>query len=132
MTSSVIVVGVDGSPASRTALRWALGEAARTGAHVEATTAWPREPAPGRPHRRYPARELHRIVEEVRAEVPGAPPVAEVTAVGDAASVLVGASWQADLLVVGTGGGEPVGGVATDCVRHSACPVVVIPPGLRL
>jgi nucleotide-binding universal stress UspA family protein len=141
MTSSVIVVGVDGSPASRTALRWALGEATRTGAFVEATTAWQREPAVATggaaPARKHPARDLHQVVEEVRAEVPGAPDVAEVTVVGDPSSVLVGASRQADLLVVGTRGGGPLvdlvmGSVASDCVRHSACPVVVIPPGLAL
>jgi len=135
MTASVIVVGVDGSPGSRTALRWALGEAARTGALVEATTAWEREPPPA--PRKYPASDLHRVVEEVRADVPGAPDVAEVTVVGNASSVLVGASRQADLLVVGTRGGGPLvdllmGSVASDCVRHSACPVVVIPPGVDL
>ena len=141
MTSTVIVVGVDGSPASRTALRWALGEATRTGALVEATTAWQHEPAMATGgkalQRKHPARHLHQVVEEVRAEVPGAPEVAEVTVVGDPSSVLVDASRQADLLVVGTRGGGPLvdlvmGSVASDCVRHSACPVVVIPPGVRL
>ena len=141
MKSSVIVVGVDGSPAGRTALRWAIGEAIRTGAFVEATTAWVREPATipgdGTPHRKHPARDLHQIVEEVRAEVPGAPDVAEVTVVGDPSAVLVGASRQADLLVVGTRAGGPLvdlmmGSVASDCVRHSACPVVVIPPGVHV
>ncbi len=32
----VVVVGVDGSPASYTALRWALAHASRTGARVRA------------------------------------------------------------------------------------------------
>ena len=35
-----IVVGVDGSPASRAALRWALREADRTGSTVEAISVW--------------------------------------------------------------------------------------------
>ncbi|HEX6340768.1 universal stress protein [Umezawaea sp.] len=66
----MIVVGVDGSPESRAALRWALGEASRTGALVEATTAWRRVPEDGAQRRRYPAGDLHRVVREVRAEVP--------------------------------------------------------------
>lgn len=36
-----ILVGVDGSGASLTALRWATREAARTGAPVHVVTAWP-------------------------------------------------------------------------------------------
>ncbi|MBP2335709.1 nucleotide-binding universal stress UspA family protein [Saccharothrix coeruleofusca] len=141
----MIVVGVDGSPASRGALRWALDEATRTGASVEAVMAWSREPEPvpaaspgehprgDQPDRRHPARELHEIVEQVRARVPRAPEVVEVTIVGDAGRALTDASRQADLLVVGaTGRGALVqallGDVPATCLRHSACPVVVVPP----
>lgn len=35
-----IVAGVDGSPSSLDALRWATRQAALTGAQVEAVTAW--------------------------------------------------------------------------------------------
>ena len=35
-----IVVGVDGSPSSMTALRWAILQAELTGCEVEAVTAW--------------------------------------------------------------------------------------------
>lgn len=148
MNPPVIVVGLDGSPASRTALRWALEEATRTGSGIEAVMAWEREsefvPASSlgvHPYaelldkqRRHPARELHELVVEIRHEVPGAPEVAEVTMVGDASSVLVQASKRADLLVIGTRGRNPLaevllGSVATDCVRNAACPVVVIPKG---
>lgn len=77
----MILVGVDGSPASRKALRWALDEATRTGTTVEATMAWRRQPsvvpAPSMgvhpyadvPRRRHPGQELHAIVEEARADV---------------------------------------------------------------
>ena len=44
-STKTIVVGVDGSPASAAALRWALEEAVREGAEVEAITAREREPA---------------------------------------------------------------------------------------
>jgi nucleotide-binding universal stress UspA family protein len=36
MSEQLVVVGVDGSPASYTALRWSLGNAGRTGAQVRA------------------------------------------------------------------------------------------------
>ena len=35
-----IVVGVDGSPGSKTALKWAMNQARLTGATVEAITSW--------------------------------------------------------------------------------------------
>jgi nucleotide-binding universal stress UspA family protein len=38
--SRPIVVGVDGSPASRAALRWAVDEAARRGCAIDAILAW--------------------------------------------------------------------------------------------
>ena len=42
-----IVVGVDGSPASALALRWALTQGALTGAAVEAVNAWQVPQVPG-------------------------------------------------------------------------------------
>ncbi|MEO6088512.1 MAG: universal stress protein [Umezawaea sp.] len=149
MNLPLIVVGVDGSPASRTALRWALGEAMRSGSAVEATMAWQHEsefvPASSlgvhpyaevlpRQHH-HPARVLHDIVTEIRDALPGAPEVAEVTITGDASTALLRASRQADLLVVGRHAHGPLteallGSVTTDCIRHSACPVVVIPPAM--
>ena len=38
--ASRIVVGVDGSPSSRSALRWAVGQARMTGGTVDAVIAW--------------------------------------------------------------------------------------------
>jgi nucleotide-binding universal stress UspA family protein len=42
-----IVVGVDGSPASVRALRWALNQGVLTGAAVEAVNAWQVPQVPG-------------------------------------------------------------------------------------
>jgi nucleotide-binding universal stress UspA family protein len=137
----MILVGVDGSPASREALRWALARAAVTGDTVEATMAWLREsefvaaaalgvhPHADNPGSRHPARELHAIVRQVRAEVPDAPPVTEVTVVGDAGTALSRAAHRADLLVVGgrRRAGALPGGVAVSCLSHVTCPVVVVP-----
>jgi nucleotide-binding universal stress UspA family protein len=43
-TGQRIVVGVDGSPSSHAALRWAVQQAGQTGASVEAITAWQARP----------------------------------------------------------------------------------------
>lgn len=40
MSEHLVVVGVDGSPASYTALRWTLAHAGRTGAQVCAVRCW--------------------------------------------------------------------------------------------
>ncbi|HWO62104.1 MAG TPA: universal stress protein [Umezawaea sp.] len=86
-------------------------------------------------HHRHPARMLHDLVMGIRAGLPDAPEVAEVTITGDASTALLRASRQAALLVVGRHAHGPLteallGSVTTDCIRHSACPVVVIPPGV--
>jgi nucleotide-binding universal stress UspA family protein len=141
----VIVVGVDGSPASKAALRWAVAHGSRDEAVIEAVMAYDREaafvpatsmglfPHGENPAHAHPARRLHDVVAEVHAESPHEPEIAEITTVGDPAATLVQASKRADLLVIGTRGhGAAVevllGSVAAECVRHSACPVVVIPP----
>ena len=142
----LVVVGVDGSPASAAALRWALEEAVRSGAEVEAITTWEREPAfvPAtpmglsphgeKPHR-HPVRELHDLVREASSRLAGAPEVTAAIVVGDPVEVLVRASRHAELLVLGAHGhgkaaGVLLGGVVSGCLRRSTCPVVVIPAGL--
>ncbi|GLY49854.1 universal stress protein [Lentzea sp. NBRC 102530] len=140
----MILVGVDGSAGSEAALRWALRESARFGARVEAVLAYHREQAfapatsmglhpYGERPQQHPARELHAAVEQARADVPGAPDVAETVVAGDAAEHLAEASRHAELLVIGTHGRGALaqavlGGVAAKCLRHAQCPVVVIPP----
>ncbi|MDX8141419.1 universal stress protein [Lentzea sp. NBC_00516] len=147
MRTPVILVGVDGSPESRAALRWALEEAPHRGARVEAMLVHQQEPAfvPAtsmgfNPHgempQRHPARELHDAVQHVRATMPDAPDVTETVVVGDAADHLAAASKHAELIVIGNRGRGRVAefvstGVTADCVRHATCPVVVIPSKRR-
>jgi nucleotide-binding universal stress UspA family protein len=140
--SSRIVVGVDGSPGSRAALRWALAQARLTGATVEAVTAWQNPIVydgwiPEAPDHAAVAAAAGRALAETVAEVAesGSEPVDVRTAVaeGPAAPVLLAAAAGAELLVVGSRGhgafaGMLLGSVSQHCVHHPPCPVVVIPP----
>ncbi|MEV8436065.1 universal stress protein [Actinosynnema sp. NPDC051121] len=134
-----IVVGVDGSPASRTALRWAVEEAKLRGCAVEAVLAWhvdyavvigPISATIAAGMDRDRLREEHRrVLDDVVAEAGG--DVRAVLAEGDARDVLVEASGRAALLVVGSRGAGPVrqallGSVSSHCVHHATCPVVVV------
>ncbi len=137
--SGRIVVGVDGSEASKDALRWAIGQAGRTGSSVEAIMAWEQATAAyqfGMPMPTdfdlgpYYDRALRGIVQEFAGEHP-AVAVSAVPIEGDPAKVLVAAARDADLLVVGTRGhGEFVdillGSVSEYCTTHASCPVVVV------
>ncbi|MEU9047745.1 MULTISPECIES: universal stress protein [unclassified Kitasatospora] len=132
-----VVVGVDGSPSSKRALRWALGQAASTGAVVEAVACW-------RPASMYEwavhgqdsghAEAAQKSLAAAVAEVIGAAPAVEVrqsTVTGNPAEVLVERSRGADLLVVGHRGhggfaGLRLGSVSHACAQHAACPVVIV------
>lgn len=146
MNPPVIMVGVDGSPASREALRWGLLEAVRRASTVEAVLVTPPDdvfvPATSlgvHPHgekpQLHPAEELHALVSMVRAEIADAPEVVETVVKGSAPDQLARASRNAEVLVVGRRGRRPLtevflGSVAASCLRHAECPVVVIPPAV--
>jgi len=131
----VIVVGVDGSEASKAALRWAAGQARQTRAAIHAVTAWdygwgalsaPQDVAAAE------GRTLARTVRDVVGDDPTVE-VRETVTVGDPARVLVDLARTAVLLVVGSRSHGPardshLGAVSTYCLQHAACPVVVVRP----
>jgi len=143
-----LVVGVDGSSASRTALLWALADAARSGARLEVVSAYPvdfywTDPYLVDPRhisdiRTETADRTRAFVEDARrdpslAAVAGAADVAvEVVVVGGApADHLVARAEGARVLVVGSRGRGTVrtallGSVALHCATHAHCPVVVV------
>lgn len=135
----LIVVGVDGSPSSRDALRWAVRQAHATGAEVYAVTAWEVPTALG-PDLSDDAidwsAEARKIVEKALEEARDAEPSVTVTprvVRGHAGTILVEESRDAALLVVGSRGhgtaiGMLLGSVSEYCVHHAACPVVVVRP----
>lgn len=135
-----IVVGADGSDGSNDALRWAARQAACTGAVVEAVIAW-EWPAffgvdTALPEGFDPPGIAERVLGQAVREVLGDNPPAGLqtrVAEGRAGQVLVDASRDAELLVVGTRGhgglvDALLGSVSTYCVHHAHCPVVVIQP----
>ncbi len=147
MGGPVVVVGVDGSPASYTALRWALAHAARIGAQVRAVRCWTPivakrweaavtgEPVPPEAEQKARAeRELAQVVAAALARVPdGAARVAvrQSVARGSVGPALVDEANSAALLVVGHGPRVTElrhRSVSWYCLRHATCPVLVIPP----
>jgi nucleotide-binding universal stress UspA family protein len=148
--AGVIVVGVDGSPSSRAALRWAIEEAALRDSRVVAVHAWTFvPPAPlGEPGLMpMPSGDLPRQIEAEEAAAAaeleaaladafpdGLPDTLEPRLVdGDAADALEAEAREADLLVVGSRGRSGIasvllGSVSRHVVDHARCPVVVVKP----
>lgn len=139
-----IVVGVDGSDHSRAALAWALAEADRRSAAVDAVATYPvdvysRDAAlidQGHIDRVRTDTETRAraFVEEVLAETAADAPVTLDVRPGPPAAELVRHSEDADLLVVGSRGRGAVrstvlGSVALHCSVHAHCPVVVVRGG---
>ncbi len=130
-----VVVGVDGSPHSEAALRWALAEAEQRGGEVTAVFAWqvPFTSFPGlydREALEKASREF--LVEQVSAVAPKpAVPLLPLVAEGDPAEALLAASKDADLLVLGTRGrsrlaGLLLGSVSQLCAAAAQCPVLLV------
>jgi nucleotide-binding universal stress UspA family protein len=135
-----IVVGVDGSECSRTALKWARQEALDHGAELFAVSAWMNPPVPfplgGLPARveSAPEETAKRVLDDTLRETLGDQPDVVVHShvrEGNAAKVLIDLSKEADLLVVGNRGrggfsGLLLGSVSQHVAAHADCTVVVV------
>ena len=139
-----IVVGLDGSDESRSALRWAVAEAAIWDAELDVVHAWdlPFVIVPPPINLTYPAdiEALERSagalldaeVEAVRVHTGPSPRQVEKIIVRDTATrALLETAKGADLLVVGSRGhggftGLLLGSVSNQCVHHAPCPVTVV------
>jgi nucleotide-binding universal stress UspA family protein len=132
----VVVVGIDGSDASLAALEWAIGDARRRHAKVVAITAfdipWTIAITPTYTETDY-ARDASEMQQRVLRKFHDAHPDLEIEArlvQRKPALALAEAAEEADLLVVGSHGygalpGMHLGSVASYCVHHAPCPVVV-------
>lgn len=136
------MVGVDSSEPSKQALLWAQFLAASTGGTVEAVAAWEPFTAYGVmgaglavvPPAYNPAEDASAALDATVDEVFGEHRPAGLRASvheGNAALVLIEASRDAQLLVVGNRGrggfaGLLLGSVSSACSAHAHCPVVVL------
>jgi nucleotide-binding universal stress UspA family protein len=136
-----IVVGVDGSPGSRTALAWAAAEAADHGSDLVVVNVWEHTLLPPAgsvsvseryvpdPSQRT-SDELLEVIKDVLGENP---PVLVQPRVkqGRPAKVLIEESENASLLVVGKRGhggfaGLVLGSVSQHVAAYAHCPVTVV------
>ncbi|GAA2874880.1 hypothetical protein GCM10010472_35330 [Pseudonocardia halophobica] len=147
MGTPTIVVGVDGSAGSRTALGHALRDAARRRARVrvvmafEAPDFWPEFGRTGGPPTaaeitRTLESSLREAVAEARADLGDEVadvPVDVLALPGSPAAVLLAQAGEADDLVVGHRGrgglaSTVLGSVGLQCVLHAPCRVTVVRP----
>jgi len=138
MAGTDVVVGVDGSPSSKAALRWALDQARLTKARLRAVIAWEVTPYAGwgvLAHEDFGAAAGKLLRETVEEALGYDPPldveVVETVRPGHPAQVLIDESARATLLVVGSRGhggfsGTLLGSVSQLCVQHAHCPVLVV------
>lgn len=136
---SRVVVGVDGSEQSLRALRLGLEQARLRREGLVAVTAW-QTPMALTPHPMYiDPQEFERAAEAILDEALAAVS-SSCTSVtiersivkGDARLVLLADLADEDLLVIGTRGLGGVsslllGSVASHCISHAPCPVLVVP-----
>jgi nucleotide-binding universal stress UspA family protein len=146
--SGEIVVAVDGSDASRDALRWAADEARLRSAPLVVVHAWtfvPPQPyadpaglalpagdLPGQLSAESDAAQfaLDAAVQDALGEQPDIE-VERKLVEGDAGEAVVAESADAELVVVGSHGRSGIsaallGSVSRHVVSHAACPVVVV------
>jgi nucleotide-binding universal stress UspA family protein len=137
---NLIVIGVDGSPGSRRALRWAVTEARHSGAAVEAVTAWYWDGAEGEmlavtnplEQQAHAERISAREVQAVTAELGSSSPIVRTVVEGYPVAALTAAAKTARMLVLGGHGHgrlhhAVLGSISDECVRHALCPVVIVP-----
>jgi len=140
---TTIVVGVDGSEGSKTALRWACEEAARwPAAKVVAVATWQYPIAAASPwvvgydlpiDLTEPTEiKLKETITEVVGEKYTKVDITARVVCGPAASVLIEEGSNANMLVVGTRGlggfkGLLLGSVSHQVATHAPCPVVIVP-----
>ncbi|MGM1065269.1 universal stress protein [Saccharothrix sp. Mg75] len=138
MTTSPIVVGIDGTPAGERALRWAVDEALQRNAPLHVVHAYAYEPLVDwtmMTEQDARARSEALVGEALRAAAVGRaefPEVVRHSVRGPAADALEVRARDAAMLVVAAHGGSRfrqvlLGSTSAHCVRHATVPVVVLP-----
>ncbi len=139
---SRITVGVDGSPASVAALRWAVELARLRDAEIIAVCAWhvplaslaPYAPVSRRPTADGERRRAEANLAQAVHTASGLAPDVKVQAAlvcGPPAHVIIDHCADTDLLVLGgrhadSSLGRTMGAIAASCLRQARCPVVIV------
>jgi nucleotide-binding universal stress UspA family protein len=138
-----VVVGVDGSPSSDLAVRWAAREATMrnvplTIVHVSTPpVVWPAAPILVELHQRRAEKEVRKIitdaikVAEDSVQESNRPEIDSELVFAAPVPILIDLSKEAHMMVVGCRGHDAVqwsmlGSVSTGLVHHAHCPVAVI------
>ncbi|MFF8812360.1 universal stress protein [Streptomyces pactum] len=132
-----VTVGIDGSPESLVAARWAADAAVRRAVPLRLLRVWdpddPRtRPAPPETARRWGERMLTTTGRRIRRHHP-ALPVDTAWVRGQPVEALCGAAAAGDLLVLGSRGlsgprGFLTGSVSLAVLAHTRCPAVLVRP----
>jgi nucleotide-binding universal stress UspA family protein len=132
------VVGVDGSAASANALEFAIDEARLRHAELHVTYAYPVierhvTGSTGKDYYDQVEADAKAFIQTIMTSAPSTEGIATqwLGVPGNPAEVLIEASRDATILVVGSRGvggfmGLLMGSVSTQCVHHSHCPVLVV------
>ncbi|HZC70757.1 MAG TPA: universal stress protein [Jatrophihabitans sp.] len=134
-----LVVGIDGSPGAAEALRWAARHAELSGLGIDAVIAWQPPVSYGWAYGIDDWRPDADAEKTMTAQIDaifGTQRPAHLRLLvreGHAAKVLIEASKDAELLVVGSRGhggfaGLLLGSVSANCAERAHCPVVVVHP----
>jgi nucleotide-binding universal stress UspA family protein len=137
----VITVGLDGSPESLAAARWAADEAERRKLTLRLLHAWPLlvpEPTriPAEVDQNYWAKRLvHNARAELQARHPGLSVVGNLVA-DDAQDALLQAASESEMTVLGSRGLQPVesyflGDISMPVVARAERPVVLVRAGMH-
>lgn len=141
-TAARVVVGVDSSPESREAVRWAAQHAQMLGVGLTIVHAY-RPPLAYRgtgvePGEAAPELQAHAeallagLQQDLEPQLSSITTEVEIAAGERPADALIARSAGATALVLGAHGeggvlgGFPLGSVTLHCMQHAACPVVVV------
>lgn len=139
MSKPFLLVGIDGSPTSRPALRYALDEAQARGYVVRAMTCWSAEMTakygtgvPSAASYEDAVEVLNSVIQQTTVSAAEVHLVVALVDEGEPGPLLVSASRKAAALILGAPHrgffAQLAGHKAGDyCIRHAAVPVVVVP-----
>jgi nucleotide-binding universal stress UspA family protein len=139
----IIVCGIDGSEAGQRALEWAMDEASRRDCTLRVVSVWEWDglesmgaassPSAAKSH----AKQIQDVaVARVLADTDDPPEVEQVVVRGVPSEVLCTSALDAELMVLGSHGHGTVhdtlvGSTSQRAIRHSSCPVVILPDPRR-